>query len=301
VLRTIAALFLLSASVPRPTPAPSGFVRVGEPVIYYEIAGPRGPDEIAGPRGPDGSSGTGAPVVLIHGGQMDRRMWDPQFESWSKKYRVVRYDVRGYGRSPTPTVPYSDTEDLLAVLDALAIPKAHLVGLSLGGRIAIDFTLVHPDRVASLVAVAAGMSGFEFSAGNWPQQMRAAQEQGGEAAAELWLKDPYMLPAMEHADLAPRIRELVLDNAQVWLQNPLLPKRLTPPAAKRLAEIRVPTLVVVGDRDVPDMQKVADQLAAEVKGARKVVVPGAGHIVSLEKPLEFDRAVLGFVAEQPAR
>ena len=292
MLRTIAALFLLSASVPRPTPAPSGFVRVGEPVIYYEIAGPRGPD---------GSSGTGAPVVLIHGGQMDRRMWDPQFESWSKKYRVVRYDVRGYGRSPTPTVPYSDTEDLLAVLDALAIPKAHLVGLSLGGRIAIDFTLAHPDRVASLVAVAAGMSGFDFSAGNWPQQMRAAQERGGEAAAGLWLEDPYMVPAMEHADLAPRIRELVLDNAQVWLQNPLLPKRLTPPAAKRLAEIRVPTLVVVGDRDVPDMQKVADQLAAEVKGARKVVVPGAGHIVSLEKPQEFDRAVLGFLAEHPAR
>ena len=184
MLQTFAALLLLSAAVPEPTPAPSGFVRVAEPVIYYEVAG------------------SGEPVVLIHGGQMDRRMWDPQFESWSKKYRLVRYDVRGYGRSPTPTLPYSDTDDLLAVLDALAIPKAHLVGLSLGGRIAIDFTLAHPDRVASLVAVAAGMSGFEFSAGNWPQQMRAAQEQGGEAAAELWLKDPYMVPAMEHADLA---------------------------------------------------------------------------------------------------
>ena len=258
MLQTIAALLLLSAAVPEPTPAPSGFVRVAEPVIYYEIAGPKGPDQ---------ATGAGAPVVLIHGGQMDRRMWDPQFESWSRKNRVVRYDVRGYGRSPTPTLPYSDVDDLLAVLDALAIPKAHLVGLSLGGRIAIDFTLAHPDRVASLVAVAAGMSGFEFSAGNWPQQMRAAQERGGEAAAELWLEDPYMVPAMEHPDLAPRIRELVLDNARVWLQNPLLPKRLTPPAAKRLAEIRVPTLVVVGDRDVPDMQKVADQLAAEVKGA----------------------------------
>ena len=292
MLETIAALLLLFGAVPEPTPAPSGFVRVAEPVIYYEVAGPKGSDE---------TSGAGAPVVLIHGGQMDRRMWDPQFESWSRKFRVVRYDVRGYGRSPTPTLPYSDVDDLLAVLDALAIPKAHLVGLSLGGRIAIDFTLAHPDRVASLVAVAAGMSGFDFSAGNWPQQMRAAQERGGEAAAELWLDDPYMVPAMEHADLAPRIRELVLDNARVWLQNPLLPRRLTPPAAKRLAEIRVPTLVVVGDRDVPDMQKVADQLAAEVKGAQKVVVPGAGHIVSLEKPQEFDRAVLGFLAEHPAR
>ena len=276
-----AALLLAAAAVPDPAPAPSsGFVRVAEPVIYYEAAG------------------SGAPVVLIHGGQMDRRMWDPQFEAWSKKYRVVRYDVRGYGRSATPTLPYSDVDDLLAVLDSLGIAKAHLVGLSLGGRIAIDFTLVHPDRVASLVAVAAGMSGFEFSAGTWPQQLHAAQESGGEAAAELWLKDPYMVPAMEHPDLAPRIRQLVLDNGREWLSNPLLAKRLTPPAAKRLAEIRVPTLVVIGDRDVPDMQKVADQLATEVKGARKVVVPGAGHIVNLEKPAEFDRAVLGFLAER---
>ena len=276
-----AALLVALAAVPEPTPAaPSGFARVAEPVIYYETAG------------------SGAPVVLIHGGQMDRRMWDPQFESWSKQYRVVRYDVRGYGRSAVPTLPYSDVDDLLAVLDALGIARAHLIGLSLGGRIAIDFTLVHPDRVASLVAVAAGMSGFEFSAGNWPQQMRAAQEGGGEAAAELWLKDPYMVPAMEHPDLAPRIRQLVLENAREWLSNPLLPKRLQPPAAKRLAEIGVPTLVVVGDRDVPDMQKVADQLAREVKGARKVVVSGAGHIVNLEKPAEFDRAVLGFLAER---
>lgn len=279
-----AALLLGTLAQPDPTNATSGFVRVAEPVIYYE------------------SAGSGEPVVLIHGGQMDRRMWDPQFDSWSRKYRVVRYDVRGYGRSATPTVPYSDVDDLLAVLDALAIPKAHLVGLSLGGRIAIDFTLVHPDRVASLAAVAAGLSGFEFSAGNWPQQMRAAQEGGGEAAAELWLKDPYMAPAMEHPELAPRIRALVLENGREWLQNPLLSKRLTPPAAKRLAEIRVPTLVVVGDRDVPDMQKVADQLAAEVKGSRKVVIAGAGHIVNLERPAEFDRAVLGFLADRtPAR
>jgi 3-oxoadipate enol-lactonase len=277
-----AALILGAALGPQPTPGPSGFVRVADPVLYYEQAG------------------AGEPVVLIHGGQMDRRMWDPQFESWSKKYRVVRYDVRGYGRSADPTLPYSDVDDLLAVLDTLAIPRAHLVGLSLGGRIAIDFTLAHPDRVASLTAVAAGMSGFEFSAGNWPQQLRAAQDRGGEAAAELWLQDPYMVPALEHADLAPRIRQLVLENARVWLQNPLLPRRLTPPAAKRLGEIRVPTLVVIGDRDVPDMQRVADALASGIAGARKVVVAGAGHIVNLERPAEFDRAVLGFLSERAA-
>jgi len=273
----IAAVAL--AAILAAEPATSGYVRVPDPVIYYEEAG------------------KGAPVVLIHGGQMDRRMWDSQYESWAKTYRVVRYDVRGFGRSATATVPYSDVDDLLAVLDSLAIAKANLVGLSLGGGIAIDFALAHPDRVASLIVAAPGLSGFAFEPGGFMERLRAAQAGGGEAAVALWLKDPYMAPAMEHSDLAPRIRQLTLDNERVWLENPFLVKRPTPPAAGRLGEIRAPMLILIGDRDVPDMQKAADKLAAEVKGARKVVIPGAGHISNMEKPGEFDSAALAFLAE----
>ncbi len=259
----------------------SGMARVAEPVIFFEAAG------------------RGAPVVLIHGGQMDRRMWDPQFLPYAKTYRVVRYDVRGYGRSATATLPYSDVADLVALLDQLGIRKAHLVGLSLGGRIAIDFTLEHPDRVASLTAVAPGLRGFPSDDDErWVAQWRAAQEKGGEAAATLWLQDPFMVPAMEHPDLAPRLRELALANARAWLANPLLEIRQDPPAAKRLAEIHVPVLVVIGDRDVPHMQKVADKLSSEIVGAKKVVIPGAGHISNMEKPQAFDRAVLEFLAAQ---
>ena len=277
----IAAALLLGALVvpDPPSAAASGRIRVADPVLYYEEAG------------------KGAPVVLIHGGQMDRRMWDPQFAAWSRTYRVVRYDVRGFGRSAEATVPYSDVDDLLAVLDSLSISRANLVGLSLGGGIAIDFALAHPDRVASLVVAAPGLSGFPFEPGGFMERLRAAQAGGGEAAVALWLKDPYMAPAMEHADLAPRIRQLTLDNERVWLANPFLVKRASPPAAGRLGEIRAPMLVLIGDRDVPDMQKVADKLAAEVKGARKVVVSGAGHISSMENPTEFDRAALAFLAE----
>ncbi|HEX4441606.1 MAG TPA: alpha/beta fold hydrolase [Thermoanaerobaculia bacterium] len=273
------ALVALLTPEPAPSPAPSGWVRVADPVIYYEEAG------------------KGAPVVLIHGGQMDRRMWDPQFEPWAKTYRVVRYDVRGFGRSASATVPYSDVDDLLAVLDSLSIPKANLVGLSLGGGIAIDFTLAHPDRVASLIVAAPGLSGFPFEPGGFMERLRAAQAGGGEAAVALWLRDPYMAPAMEHADLAPRIRQLALDNERVWLENPFLERRPAAPAASRLGEIRAPMLVLIGERDVPDMQKVADKLAAEVKGAKKVVIPGAGHISNMERPAEFDRAALAFLAE----
>ena len=276
------AFALVGAAAAASGQTSSGLARVPDPVLFYEEAG------------------RGVPVVLIHGGQMDRRMWDPQFEPWSKDFHVVRYDVRGYGRSATATVPYSDGDDLLALLDGLKIPKAHLVGLSLGGRIAIDFALEHPERVASLVAVAPGLSGFPSDDDDaWMAEWRAAQSGGGEAAAELWLKDPFMIPAMEHPELAPKLRQFALENARAWLANPLLEKRLNPPAARRLGDIRVPMLVVVGDRDVPHMKKVADKLAAEVKGAKKVVIPGAGHISNMEKPSEFDGAVLPFLKARP--
>jgi len=281
VVRALSIPFALLVCGGAAAQTSSGMALVPEPVLFYETVG------------------QGPPVVLIHGGQMDRRMWEPQFELFGKTFRVMRYDVRNYGRSASATVPYSDVDDLLALLDELKIAKAHLVGLSLGGRIAIDFTLEHPDRVASLVAVAPGLSGFPFEAGRWPAMLAAAQEKGGEAAAELWLKDPYMVPAMEHPDLAPVLRRLAIENARVWLANPLLEKDIQSPAAGRLAEIRVPMLVIVGDRDVPDMQKIANKLATEVKGARKVVIAGAGHISNMEKPEEFDRAVLEFLKAQP--
>ena len=262
----------------------SGMARVAQPAVFWE------------------SAGSGPPVVMIHGGQMDRRMWDPQFLPYAKTYRVIRYDVRNYGRSASATSPYSDVDDLLAVLDTLKIARAHLVGLSLGGRIALEFTVAHPDRVASLVAVAPGLPGFpdeDQDDSRWPTMLRAAQEKGGEAAAELWLSDPFMVPAMENPAIAPKLRQLALENGRAWLANPYLPMRPDPPVAKRLGEIRVPTLVVVGDRDIRHMQKIADKLTTDIPGAKKVVIAGAGHISNMEKPAEFDAAVLPFLKAQP--
>jgi pimeloyl-ACP methyl ester carboxylesterase len=108
-----------------------------------------------------------------------------------------------------------------------------------------------------------------------------------------------MVPAMENPAIAPKLRQLSLENGRAWLANPLLAKRPDPPVAKRLREIRAPTLVVVGDRDIRHMQRIADKLAAEVPGAKKVVLPGAGHIANMEKPAEFDAAVLPFLKAQP--
>ncbi len=259
-----------------------GFAPVNETRLCYEVAG------------------RGEPLVLIHGGQLDSRMWDEQFELFTKEFRVLRYDVRGYGGSGDLETPYSDAGDLAALLEYVGMTsKAHFVGLSLGGRIAIDFALTHPERVASLALAGPGLDGFEGGDGSegarWWAMVQAARDDGAPKAIEMWLSDPYMAPAMEHADLAPRIRRLSLENQRDWLGNPILQRSPRPSPAARLAEIRVPTLIILGDRDVPRIAAIVDTLSSGIAGAEKVVVRGAGHMVSMEKPEEFNRAVLGFL------
>jgi pimeloyl-ACP methyl ester carboxylesterase len=264
----------------------SGMAEVAEPVLYYE------------------ATGRGEPVVFIHGGQLDGRMWDDQFRLFARDYRVIRYDVRGYGRSETPTRMYSNVKDLRCLLDFLGVRKAHLVGLSLGGRIAIDFTLEHPDRVASLTAVAPGLGGFSWSDDENKRQLaifRAHQNQGEVRAVELWLKDPYMAPAMENPAIAGRVRQLAMENTRCWLMNPVLERDIDPPAIGRLGAIKVPTLLIVGDRDVPDIRAIVKILGEKVPHARTVVIPGAGHMVNMEKPQAFNAAVLEFLKRTASR
>jgi pimeloyl-ACP methyl ester carboxylesterase len=261
----------------------SGMALVAEPALYYETAG------------------QGPALVLIHGGNLDHRMWEWQLQPFAKSFQVICYDVRTYGRSDFPTRPYSDTNDLKSLLEFLGVKKAHLVGLSLGGRIAIDFAIEHPEMVSSIVAVGPGLGGFQ-----WDRQgekefaaaLRAAQDGNDERVAELWLQSGYMKPAMEHPELVARLRQWSKENYRNWLGNPLLAKTLDPPAIKRLGEIKAPTLVIVGSRDVPDIQKIVKTVTASVPNAKKVVIEGAGHMVNMEKPEEFNRIVLDFLRSQ---
>jgi pimeloyl-ACP methyl ester carboxylesterase len=196
-------------------------------------------------------------------------------------------------------VPFSDADDLVALLDYLGIERAHLVGLSLGGRIALDAALTHPARVRSLVLAGPGIAGFQFDNPEGDQRIwetiQAARDLGPEAAAEKWLADPLMAPAMAHPDLAPLLRRLAFENAHDWLGNPVLQRSPKPPAAKRLAEIAVPTLAILGDRDMPSLRATVEAIATTVPGARKVVIAGAGHMVSMERPEEFNRETLAFL------
>jgi pimeloyl-ACP methyl ester carboxylesterase len=250
--------------------------------------------------------GEGHPLLLSHAGIADRRMWDDQIEVFAQRYRVVRYDHRGFGRSELPPAPYAFHEDLYGVLRALGIERAYLIGVSIGGAAVIDFTLAHPEMVDALITVGAGVSGLEVP--NTAEEMALFErvEQAIEAGdldganaqeVHIWVDGPRRSP--EQVD--PRVRERVSEmNRPTFDRTPEQQEKakhqsLDPPAAGRLSEIHVPTLVIVGDQDVSDVQLTADRLAAEIPGARKVVMQGTAHVPNMEQPEEFNRIVLDFL------
>lgn len=260
----------------------SGFAEVNSTKLFYEI------------------KGEGQPLVLIHSGGFDRRIWDGQFETFSRQYKVIRYDVRGYGKSLPPTKPYSEQEDLYALLKFLNIRKTHVIGLSLGGRIAIDFAIIHPEMVKTLIAVAPGLSGYPYSDGDTMEIMKivySIQKDDGSPAGEVWLQSPYNAPAMENPAVAKKLRPMAIENSKVWLINPLFARPILPPAIQRLSEIKAPTLLIMGDRDVQTTARIVQMLEAGIPNARKIVIAGAGHMVNIEKPGKFNRLVQDFLKE----
>ena len=245
-------------------------------------------------------TGQGEPVVFIHGFSLDHRMWQGQME-FAKQYRVVCYDVRGHGRSAAelPWTAGDQVADLLAVLDQLRIQRAHLVGLSMGGGIAVNFALAHPERVKSLVLAAPGIEGFFFSPENiqrWLALMEICRAQGTEGCRAKMLDEPVFDGVRHRAGLFAEIKKILQDFPTKTLTNPY-----TPPAAptplERLPEIHAPTLVMIGALEQADMRAIADIAAQRIPGARKKVFENAGHLLNMEQPAEFNAALGAFLKE----
>lgn len=242
------------------------------------------------------TAGEGASVVLLHGGLWDARMWDDQFEPLAERCRVVRYDLRGYGRSDRPEAKYSHSDDLEALLIHLDIPRAALVGHSMGAAVAVDFALEYPDRVDALVLASPGLGGYEWSKdfGRRYEKAEAALEKGDiQRAAELELAIWAPTRSATGPDL--RIREIAMDNAHQVALDPALRRRPDPPAVERLGEISAPTLVVTGDQDVPDVERIAELIISRIPGARRAVMQGADHVVNMRRPADFTARLLGFL------
>ena len=242
------------------------------------------------------ATGTGDAVVLIHAFSVDRRMWASQVAALEGRFRVIRYDLRGHGQSAPPSAPYTTHEDLRSVLDALGVERATLIGLSAGAEIATDFALVHPERVRRLVLASPGLSGYVPSTPmRWAQPVFEAAGAGdAERAARLWVATPLMTLHGDQA-AAKTVSELVMSNVRLWSfkTNPVQP--IDPPAIKRLANVKCPVLVIVGEQDLPYIKDVARLLVEGIPGARQVSIPAAGHLVNLDASTAFNRAVDGFL------
>jgi pimeloyl-ACP methyl ester carboxylesterase len=253
--------------------------------------------------------GSGKPIVFSHAGIADARMWDDQFDAFAQRYRVIRFDHRGMGRSTMSPGPFSLREDVYGLMRFLGVERAALVGCSMGGAAVLDCTLAHPDAVAALVLVDAGMSGRDYIDEDEKAQtialeepIEAAIERGdldaaNELEVRLWVDGPRRRPDQVNPAVREKVREMNLINlqrAKEFEQGQGQP--LNPPAAGRLAEVRCPTLVIAGEYDVPTELKTADLLVAGIPGARKAVIQDAAHLPSMEKPEEFNRLVLDFLA-----
>jgi 3-oxoadipate enol-lactonase len=251
-------------------------------------------------------AGEGAPVVLVHAGICDSRMWDPQWASFPAAHRTVRYDLRGFGRSPLRPGPFCHGRDLLALLDQLGLERASLVGASYGGQVVLEVAVARPERVDRLVLVDA-----RLPLEDWSDQLRAfaAEEEAAlergevdaavEANLRMWVDGPQRPPGT--ADPVVRERVCGMQRRAFELQEPVWEQVeeevLVPDLAQRLHEVRAPCLVLAGELDVADFRRIAERLARGIPGARHAVVAGTAHLPSLERPAEFDELVLGFLAD----
>jgi len=260
----------------------SGFIQVNNGRLFYE------------------RTGAGEPIVFIHDGLVHRETWNHQFPAWADRFSLIRYDRRGFGKSSAPTTEFSNTDDLLAVMDSLGIEKAALVGLSAGSRLAIDFTLEHQERVNLLILCGAVVSGLPFT--------NHMIMRGGRLNSDIWAdttvlykywmeEDPYEVypPNTEaRAEMVALLKANPINFGQLRALLVMQPRR---PAINFLSEIKVPTLIVTGEFDIADVHAHSGAIAAGIQGAERIIVNNAGHRVQMEQPEIFNEIVMNFLSE----
>ena len=272
------------------TQTSSGYISVGDGEVYYEVAG------------------QGASLVLSHAGFVDSRMWDDQWNDFAQQRHVIRFDLRGFGKSALGATPIERRRDLDRLLQQLNVSRAALLGCSLSGEVMLDFALEHPERMTALILVSTVPGGFELQ-GPPPAQlfeMMGAIEQGDLARASelqnrIWIDGPFRQPEQVN----PLVRQRSAEMNRIALTNGTWDKAdrqpanpLNPPAVQRLAELRVPTLIIAGELDHPEVLRAAKVMAAAIPQVEKVIIPNCAHLPNMEQPVEFKRVVLDFLRRQ---
>ena len=272
------------------TQTSSGYVDVDGDQLYYEVAG------------------EGAPLMLSHAGFVDSRMWDDQWSAFARQHHVIRFDMRGFGKSALGVTPIERRCDLDRLVQQLDVPRTALLGCSLSGEVMLDFALEHPEKVTALILVSAAPGGFEMQ-GEPPAQlfeMIGAIEQGDLALASelqnrIWIDGPFR----QAEQVNPQVRQRAAEMNRIALANGTWSKAdtqpanpLNPPAVQRLDEIRVPTLIITGGLDHPEILRAAEVMAAAIPHAENVIIPDCAHLPNMEQPAAFNRVVLDFLRSQ---
>jgi pimeloyl-ACP methyl ester carboxylesterase len=269
VFLSIPSYGILNAQIPD-----SGYIKVGKDSIFYE------------------SSGSGKVIILIHDGLLDREVWNNQFFHYSKYFRVIRYDRRGYGNSSPSSEHYSNPEDLNTLFTYLKIDSACLIGCSSGGGLAIDFTLQYPQKVTSLVLVGAVVGGLPYTShmttrgGYLPPDIKDFKE----VSIYYTSKDPYEIYYENTA-----VKETATELVKKYPLRDNAPHTYDPQAYRRLNEIKVPALIIVGEFDIPDVHAHSGAINAGILNSKRIIIPRSGHLVPMEQPDLFNEAVDNFL------
>ena len=266
--------------------AKSGFVNSGNARLYYEMAG------------------QGIPFIMIHAGVADSRQWNNEFAFFAQNYQVVRYDMRGYGKSEPVDGEFNHMDDLVAVLNALRLHEPIVVmGCSMGGGLAMDFALTHPSRVRALIMVGSGPSGLELDVPAPPKFAEAekAFEAGDldlvcEIETQIWFDGTGRTPEQVN----PSMRKLLYEMNRQALAHEVkqLGKRLpnTPaPTFGRISDLKIPVLIIIGSHDNPYILAAADYMVERIPSAQKVIIEDAAHLPNMDQPEEFQAIVTNFL------
>lgn len=269
----------------RDRPVQKAYVQVPNGNLYYELTG-------------DGVDA----VVLIHGNAGDRRHWDAQVPALADHLRVIRYDVRGFGKSSIPagSSPYADHQDLQLLLDHLGIASAHIVGWSMGSGIAVDFAVTYPSRLKSLVSVGPWVFGYlspsvQSFFTDLESVAEAIQQGGAKVAVDAWMAAPFFSATIRDASAGGRFRRTAADYSWWAMTNPSQRGSVEPGAMTQLSTIDVPALILTAEYDIPACREIADLLDVAIPDSTKVVMPGTGHLMHMERPQEFNAHLVSFL------
>ena len=265
----------------------TGYIQQADGKLYYEVGG------------------EGETLVLGHAGFVDSGMWDPQWDVFTQRYRVIRYDMRGFGKSDPASGPRNRRSDLLQLLEHLQVERSALLGCSMSGTIMLDFALEHPELVSALVVVSGDPSGFELEGDPpaelvemFPAAKRGDSARVSELQMRLWIDGPYRQPDQVNPDVRQRAAAMnrIPVERNTFFVSDLQPfELLDPPAIDRLGAIQIPTLIMAGALDNSEIVRAADVMAEAIPRAQKHIFAQSAHLPNMEQPEEFSQVVLSFL------